>query len=156
MNRISIIYIGILCAVLASCTDEAIVDKNVAISGLSWDYNTKPEVVVHITDNSRPYHLFLNLRHTAAYSYANVFVLLHESGPGVDTVSTQRIEVPLAAPDGRWLGKGSGSMFMHQQLVRENYRFPDTGRYVFSFEQNMRENPLRHIADVGIRIAPSP
>ena len=95
-----------------------------------------------------------NLRHTNNYAYANIFVLLHQHAPS-GARDTTPVEIELAAPDGRWLGSGSGAVFSHQHLVRGNYTFPDTGRYVFLIEQNMRENPLPGVTDVGIRIAPA-
>ena len=137
------------------CTDTAVLDQNVAIEDRAWHYEDQPELTAHITDVTRPYHLYLNLRHTPDYRYSNVFILLHQHAPdGRDT--TERIELTLAEPDGRWLGRGNGSVYTHQQLIKESVRFPDTGNYVFRLEQNMRENPLREFTDVGIRIAPVP
>ncbi len=139
---------------LASCTDSALVDRNVPITDRAWHYDDRPSVTAHITDTTNRYDVYLNLRHTPDYRYANIFVLLHEQAPdGRDT--TERFEIRLAEPDGRWLGRGGGSVYTHQQLVKENVRFADTGKYVFAFEQNMRENPLLEVTDVGIRIAPA-
>lgn len=146
-----VLLIGMM---MSSCSDNALVDKNVAIEGRQWDYEYKPGIEVEVTDAQQRYDLFLNLRHTNNYPYSNIFVLLHQRHPN-GTRDTTRVEIRLAEPDGRWLGSGSGSLFSHQQLVRGNYTFPDTGRYVFSFEQNMRENPLPEITDVGIRISPA-
>lgn len=138
---------------VASCTDTAIVDQNVAIPDRLWSYDHQPSIAAYITDTAAYYDIFLNVRHTPDYRYSNIFILLHEIYPdGTDTV--ERFELQLAAPDGRWLGSGAGSVYAHQQLVKESVRFPDTGKYVFVLEQNMRENPLREVTDAGIRIAP--
>ncbi|MGK6352644.1 gliding motility lipoprotein GldH [Parapedobacter sp. DT-150] len=137
----------------ASCMDTAVVDQNVAIADHAWQYADQPRLTARITDTGKRYNVYLNLRHTPEYQYSNIFVLLHQHWPdGSDT--TERIELPLAAPDGRWLGEGGGSVFTHQQLIKQSVQFPDTGTYTFVIEQNMRENPLREITDVGIRIAP--
>lgn len=138
---------------LTSCTDTALMDRNVAIADRLWHYDDQPSVSAHITDTTGRYNVYLNLRHTPDYRYANIFVLVHQRYPdGSDT--TERFELRLAEPDGRWLGQGSGSVYMHQQLIKANVRFPDTGKYVFTLEQHMRENPLPEVTDVGIRIAP--
>ncbi|WP_257669339.1 gliding motility lipoprotein GldH [Parapedobacter tibetensis] len=137
----------------SACTDTALLDNSVAISDRKWHYEDQPEIEAHITDTKKRYNIYLNLRHTPDYKYSNIFVLVHRHEPnGRDT--TERFEVRLAEPDGRWLGRGMGSTFSHQQLLKEHFRFPDTGKYVFKLEQNMRENPLDEITDVGIRIAP--
>lgn len=137
----------------ASCTDTAVLDENKAIADRTWHYDDQPHFVAHITDTGQRYRIFLNLRHTPDYRYSNVFLLVHQSGP-VMRDTTERFELHLAESDGRWLGRSSGSMYTHQQLVKENVHFPDTGKYHFVIEQNMRENPLREIADVGVRIEP--
>ncbi|SKB68393.1 gliding motility-associated lipoprotein GldH [Parapedobacter luteus] len=137
----------------ASCTDTAVLDQNVPITDRAWHYDDQPRLTAHITDAGKHYNIYLNLRHTPDYKYSNIFVLLHQHHPdGSDT--TERFELRLAEPDGRWLGRGGGSLYAHQQLIKEAVRFPDTGNYVFVIEQNMRENPLREVADVGIRITP--
>jgi len=143
----------VLGAFATSCTDNALLDQHVAIKDHVWYYDNQPRITAHITDTATRYHIYLNLRHTPDYKYANIFVLLHQRYPnGRDT--TERFELQLAEPDGRWLGRGGGSVYAHQQLIKESVRFPDTGNHVFSIEQNMRENPLREITDVGIRIVP--
>ncbi|GGC30792.1 gliding motility lipoprotein GldH [Parapedobacter defluvii] len=137
-----------------SCTDTAVLDQNVAITDRAWRYEDQPQLTAHITDITRPYNIYLNLRHTPGYKYSNVFILLHQRLPnGRDT--TERFELELAEPDGRWLGRSTGSVYTHQQLIKEAIRLPDTGNYVFTLEQNMRENPLLEITDVGIRIEPA-
>jgi gliding motility-associated lipoprotein GldH len=93
----------------------------------------------------------LNLRHTGDYKYSNIFILVHEISPEGKTI-TERKEVKLALPDGEWLGKGSGNLYSYQVLVKSKYRFAKKGNYVFQLEQNMRDNPLREVSDVGIRI----
>jgi len=50
------------------------------------------------------------------------------------------------------LGNSAGNLYGQTVLLRENFTFPDTGKYVFSVGQSMRENPLRGINDVGIKI----
>lgn len=142
-----------LVALFAACTDTAVVDKNIAIADHKWRYDDPVSIDVHISDANKPYRVYLNLRHTPDYRYANIFMLIHLHQPdGKDT--TERIELTLAEPDGRWLGNGTGSVYAHQQLIKDRFFFPDTGRYVFTIEQNMRENPLPEISDVGLRIAP--
>ena len=153
-HRLKVISMMLVVAVCgASCTDTAIIDANVVIENRVWHYEDQPQLKAHITDITKPYHVYLNLRHTPDYPYSNVFILLHQFAPdGTDT--TERFELTLAESDGRWLGKGNGSVYTHQHLIKEAVHFSDTGHYVFTLEQNMRENPLPEITDVGIRIEP--
>ena len=139
--------------VIVGCSDNAVVDVYKPINGRTWSYIKKISVPVKIEDSTKAYNLYMNLRHTADYKYSNIFVLIHQVAPGGKR-TTERKEFQLAYPDGEWLGSGSGNLYTYQLLFRENYSFPDTGTYIFQVEQNMRDNPLREVRDVGIRVEP--
>jgi gliding motility-associated lipoprotein GldH len=153
-NTRSVIGILSLILLLTACNDKAIVDINKEIPGKNWSYITKIDIPVRIDNETQPYDLYMNLRHTADYKYSNIFVLIHQSGPGIKR-TTERKEFKLAYPDGEWLGSGAGNLYSYQLLFRKNYKFPARGVYVFEFEQNMRDNPLAEISDVGLRVEPS-
>ncbi|MEC3878027.1 gliding motility lipoprotein GldH [Parapedobacter sp. 10938] len=143
----------VLGMLIVSCTGTAVLDKNIAIADNTWHYDDQPQLTAHITDTVQRYDIYLNLRHTPGYRYSNIFLLVHQSGPSMQD-TTERIELRLAESDGRWLGRSTGSMYAYQQLIKENVHFPDTGLYHFTIEQNMRENPLHEVTDVGIRVEP--
>ena len=65
---------------------------------------------------------------------------------------TTRFEIKLADLDGEWLGKGSGNLYSYQVSALTNFKFPEKGTYTFSIEQNMRDNPLHEVNDVGLRV----
>ena len=136
-----------------ACNDQVIIDTNQEINNRNWSYINKIQIPVNIVDNTKSYNLYLNLRHTADYKYSNVFVLIHQIGPDKKK-ATIRKEFQLAYPDGEWLGSGSGNLYSYQLPFQEGYKFPSAGKYIFEFEQNMRDNPLREISDVGLRIEP--
>jgi gliding motility-associated lipoprotein GldH len=43
-------------------------------------------------------------------------------------------------------------LYSYQLPIYLNYRFPAKGTYIFELEQNMRDNPLKEITDVGLRV----
>lgn len=148
---ISTFILGIF-FLLGSCNDpEAIIDENQVIKNHNWTYINRYATTVNIEDEQATYNIFFNLRHTADYKYSNIFVLLKETGPDGKS-TTKRHEFKLANPDGEWLGKGSGNIFSYQLPFRMKHKFSAKGTYHFSIEQNMRDNPLREISDVGIRV----
>ena len=141
-----------LLSVLGSCKDETVItDTNQSLSSHNWSYIQKINIPVLIADEKPGYNLYLNLRHSADYKYANIFVLIHQTDPQGRRTSERR-EFKLALPDGEWLGSGSGNMYSYQLLLKENYHFPSKGNYIFEIEQNMRDNPLREVTDVGMRV----
>jgi gliding motility-associated lipoprotein GldH len=140
-------------AMLAGCTDNAVIDTNFEISNHNWSYIKKVKVPVKITDISKKYNVYFNLRHTADYRYSNIFILIRQTSPDRKT-RTDRKEFKLAYPDGEWLGSGSGNIYSYQLPFIQNHTFPKAGTYTFEFEQNMRDNPLREVTDVGLRVEP--
>lgn len=150
-SMVRVLCLLICVAFFAGCKDNSIIDVNKDISSRNWSYNKKVSIPVKIDDVSKSYSIYMNFRHTADYKYSNVFVLVHEIAPGGKRTD-ERKEFQLAYPDGEWLGSGSGNLYTSQLLYKEKYKFPSPGTYIFEFEQNMRDNPLREVSDVGLRI----
>jgi gliding motility-associated lipoprotein GldH len=136
----------------SGCSDpKAVIDQNTALTNNNWAYNNKITEVVKIDDEHLAYNLYLNLRVTADYKYSNIFVLIHQTGPDKKSTST-RLEFKLADLDGEWLGDGSGNLYTFQIPFWQNYKFAAKGTYTFQIEQNMRDNPLKEVSDVGLRV----
>ena len=153
MKRLLSIYTLLLLGFLAGgCSDpNAVIDQNTEIVNNNWEYTNKLHYAVKIDDAAIPYNLYFNLRVTANYKYSNLFVLVHRTGPDKKT-SAVRYEFPLAGKDGEWYGQGSGNIYSYQMRFISHYKFPAKGVYQFEIEQNMRDNPLREVSDVGLRV----
>lgn len=137
---------------LGSCTDpQAVIDNNIALPDHNWSYVNRMRFDCKIDDEAVAYNLYLNLRVTDNYKYSNLFVLIYQSQPGSKAKVT-RYELKLAAADGEWYGKGSGNLYSYQVPFKTNYKFPAKGNYHFEIEQNMRDNPLHEVSDVGLRV----
>ena len=148
LTLIAFLFVGIFFAI--SCQEGAFYEKNESIIDRSWSYSDIKKFTVHHAKLNQKYALFVNLRHSSDYDYSNIFMRIYQEGPSLrDTI---RFEVKLAELDGRWTGRKAGDVLEHQVLINDNYTFPDTGTYTLTLEQNMRENPLLHISDVGIKL----
>ena len=146
------LFMWLLMLGLISCQDSVtIADTNVEFEKLNWSYSEKIRIPVKIEATDISYNLYLNLRHSAEYKYSNIFIIIHIIGPDGKKFSERR-EFKLALADGEWLGSGSGNMYSYQINFKENYKFPVKGTYIFELEQNMRDNPLYHVSDAGIRV----
>jgi len=130
-------------------------EKHVAIPAYSWNYGFRPSFVVAISDTAARYNIFVTLRHTNAYPFSNLWLLISTNFAG-EKPSTHRVELPLADKQGRWLGSGMDDIFEHRIPIQQHARFDKAGSYHFSFEQNMRINPLPHVMSVGLRIEKVP
>ena len=141
-----------LAAFISGCGNgNTIIDKNNDVENHNWTYVNKFRYDVNIDDPAAPYNIYINLRVTGDYKYSNMFILLTQVDPDKKTKTT-RFELKLAAKDGAWLGEGSGNLYSFQLPLLTNYNLPAKGAYTFYIEQNMRDNPLREVSDVGLRV----
>lgn len=151
MSKYTLFVSIIALTALVSCNSNAIFEDNTTIPDRSWTYSFKPSYNVKVDDKNAKYDVYINLRHTNEYDYSNIYLLLNEKGKGLKDTS-HRKEISLAALDGKWYGKSAGSLYEVEYLAKKDLIFPDTGLYTFSIEQNMRDNPLKDINDVGIKV----
>lgn len=134
------------------CSDSnALLDQNTEISNNNWSYVNRVKFDVKIEDDTLPYNLFMNLRVSGSYRYANLYTIVSQTNPGKKPEKT-RYQFTLALPDGQWLGSGSGNLYSYRFPLRTHYRFPAKGIYHFEIEQNMRDNPLHEVSDIGLRV----
>ncbi len=145
------LVLGLLIS-LQSCSTNTVFEDNKPIANRKWQYTDKIKFKVDVTDHKHFYNLIFNLRHTGNYRYANIFVLIRQINPNKKQI-TNRAEFILAKPDGQWIGSGSGNIISYQGFFKKKIKFPQTGTYYFEIEQNMRENPLKEILDVGLTIS---
>lgn len=152
LNFCCVLAIAAISMLTAGCTDRnGIFDQNTEISNHNWAYANPVKYNVTVADNGAPYNLYLNLRVGGNYRYSNLFVLIHVTGPQLKP-ETRRYEIKLANAEGEWLGSGSGNLYSYQVYIKTDYRFPAKGVYHFDIEQNMRDNPLHEVSDVGLRV----
>ncbi len=138
---------------LFSCTKIDLYEKVDAVPKHQWQSSYKPTFSFIIKDTTVPYQVYLILRHNNQYQYNNIWVNLYAKGP-VDSTQKFSLELPLANKDG-WLGTGMDDIFEHRIAVAldpQKFRFSNQGNYTFTLEQIMREDPLPHVMDVGIRV----
>ena len=117
-----------------------------------WYYNNRPAFSFAIKDTSAAYNIFLVLRHTDAYKYNNIWLSIGSQAPG-DSMRYQNIDITLGTDAKGWEGHGMDDIFeLRKNITRGPLPFKKPGTYTFSIAQIMRENPLKHILNVGIRV----
>ncbi|WP_421941899.1 gliding motility lipoprotein GldH [Pedobacter sp.] len=149
-NTVYLLFCLCLCSVVLGCS-AGIVDSNNEIPERKWTYRNHIVTTFEVKDNRKAYNIYFKLRHTAEYKYANIFILAHFKD-GKNKI-TKRYQYKLAKNDGEWLGSGSGNVFSYTLPLLTNHYFPHNGKFSVEIEQNMRDNPLIEVSDVGILVA---
>lgn len=137
---------------LAACTTVDLFEKTVSIPDHEWKSSLKPEFNFTITDTNSFYLAYLVLRHTEKYNYNNIWINYYYQPPG-DTLHKETREFQLATNEKGWLGTGMDDIYEHRIKLTPNARkVQSPGEYKFVLENIMREDPLKHVLNVGIRI----
>jgi gliding motility-associated lipoprotein GldH len=138
---------------ISSCTmTTGVFEKNIAIPKQQWESSFKPEIDFTIKDTTSLYNIYVVLRHTEAYNFNNIWIKAAVQLPGDPTVKTQPYDLTLATNEKGWLGSAMDDIYENRVLIQPETKFKKAGDYHFTLEQIMREDPLKHILNVGIRV----
>lgn len=140
----------VLMLLLNGCMNTSTVDINMGVDENNWLYAKSVKATIEVKDPATAYNIFFKVRNTADYRYSNLYVITRIKGTKL--AKSTRYQFQLAKTDGEWLGKGSGDLYSHTFPLLKQFRFPATGKYEIEVEQNMRNNPLVGISDVGITV----
>jgi gliding motility-associated lipoprotein GldH len=139
---------------LFSCDNNRLFDQNFDFSETGWPTTSKPTFEVNIADNSIPYTLLCNIRHSSDYPYSRIFVrytIADSTGNVIEKKLTSGFlfDPKTGAPLG---STGIGDVYDIRILLEEKLLFPFTGKFNIMLEQQMREDPLAGIFSAGIRL----
>jgi gliding motility-associated lipoprotein GldH len=144
-------YFVLVLVIFAACDRERVYEENRNVEGNAWYYKNPVPFDVQITDTTKFYNVYANLRVSSDYRYSNIFMWVHVTNPEKQE-DKRRIEIRLADETGKWLGAGLGDIYDYQFPVLQKIKFPRSGFYRFELEQNMREDTLMNVKSVGIRV----
>jgi gliding motility-associated lipoprotein GldH len=147
----SLAILFVLFFLISSCETNNAFEKNLDIPGYKWKGDYKLQFPVTIKDTSVPYNIYINTRHADYYPYMNIWYMVSIVFPD-GKIQSQRQEIPLANPDGAWLGEGMGDIWDRSYMIQQGAHFSKPGTYTFQLEQIMRQDPLPGMLASGIRI----
>ena len=145
------LFIVVFLFAFACCQTIDVFEKTTAFSTHKWKSNEKLSFNFEIKDTVSVYNIYLVLRHEDAYSYNNIWLNLTEKNPA-ESVTVRREFILGNNNMQRWLGSGMDDIFEHRILINPQPRPLHKGIHTFTLEQDMREDPLEHILNAGIRV----
>ena len=127
-------------------------ERNVPIPDHKWEGDFQPVIDFDLSDTTSTYKVYIVLRHNNKFSYNNLWVKAKVKEPGSQEWKSQQYDLLLATNDKGWLGSGMDDIFEHRILIQPQTRFVKPGKYEYSIQQIMREDPLPNVLNVGLRI----
>ncbi|MCD6332594.1 MAG: gliding motility lipoprotein GldH [Bacteroidales bacterium] len=154
MNRFSFLWVFLFVFILTGCHHRILYESSVRIPSEGWAADRMIRFAVPVTDTAGYYDLFIQVRNNRRYAYANLWLFVRTTAPTGATVR-DTLECPLADNQGRWLGRGVAHQFAIEMPFKYRVKFPFPGTYRFEVQQGMREELLKHISDIGLKIEKS-
>ncbi|MFY7652890.1 MAG: gliding motility lipoprotein GldH [Chitinophagaceae bacterium] len=134
-----------------SCQTIDLYEKQVSFSTQEWHSSNQPSFEFEITDTTAKYQIFVVIRHADAYRYNNIWLNVTTQSPTGENYK-QQLELTLGDNTKGWLGTGMGDIFDHRVLITRSPIPLKKGKYRFTLQQTMRENPLQYVLQAGIRV----
>ena len=144
------VFISIFSGIV-SCSHKEIFFNYHSFENAEWNRDNPAVFNIKIDDNSQPYDVSIELRNNSKYPFGNIWLFVDLTMPdGTGRIDT--IGADVADAYGKWYGKGL-SLFNLSIPYETSVLFPDTGTYIYSIGQGMRENPLKGISDIGLKVS---
>lgn len=147
-KRLILILSGL--SFLFSCTTIDLYEKTIALPGQEWKSDNKPSFEFTIRDTTSLYQVYFIIRHTEKYNFNNIWINLYSQPPG-DTLHKAPYELQLATNEKGWLASGMDDIYEHRIKLTRPVKLR-AGTFKLMLENIMRQDPLEHILNVGIRI----
>ncbi len=147
--------LSIGCLFWSACTlPSGVFEKDVTLPGQQWESSYKPTFSFDIRDQdtANRYDVYLVLRHTDAYEFNNIWIRGQVKLPGDTAIHSERYDMPLGNNEKGWLGSGMDDIWEQRVWIQHSTKFARPGSYSITLEQLMREDPLKHVLNVGVRV----
>lgn len=136
---------------LTSCDPNRLYESYYSPAPKGWHNDSAAVFTVNITDIQKPYNLLVQVRNSNDYPNSNLWLFIETQSPSGKTVN-DTIECQMANQNGEWMGRGWGSLYFIHFPFKKFIRFTETGEYKFSIRHGMRNNLLKGIHDIGLRV----
>lgn len=134
-----------------SCTTDSkvVMDEFQEVGAKKWSWNDAKTFSFTITDADYVYDIDCGLRITGDYLYSNIYLIYQLEGPSGNL--RQEFQITLSDNTGKWLGKGNNNMISYSKKMISGVRLKP-GKYTLKLNQNMRDEDLTHVSDIGIKV----
>ncbi|MEA4975110.1 MAG: gliding motility lipoprotein GldH [Paludibacter sp.] len=134
-----------------SCSRQSVYNEFSQLDPDGWSADSSSVFQVNMEDTSGVYDLTLHIRHTSAYPYQNLWLFVEQLSPDSQLVR-DTISCILADHAGKWLGTGSGSVYLFSVPLKKQYNFGKQGVYQYTVVHGMRDEILSGIQAVGLKL----
>lgn len=147
----------LVASTLVSCDKTQVFDQYKTIDN-GWHKDSIVSFDFEQEVSKKPLNMFVNIRNNDDYEFNNLFLIIKLEQPK-GKIKIDTLEYQMANPDGTLMGEGFSDIKESKLWYKENFSFPEKGKYKVSIQQAVRQNGkvkgvevLQGITEVGFRI----
>lgn len=144
------IFALILATLCTACSHREAFYRFHSMAESVWHKDSVIRFEVAVHDTVSLHDVFVELRNTEQYPYKNIWLFISVQKPSGE-VRRDTLECQLADDFGKWYGKGL-SLYEVSIPCGSDVVFPQSGSYIYTVTQAMRDDLLQGISDVGLKI----
>ena len=143
------VLLAVISLFLLSCQSGVVFTEFQALPPHGWEADSVKVFSPNLADTMGDYQMQIILRHNDRYAYQNVWFFVDVT---CDSILLRRdtIEAMMANDHGEWYGQGC-SKYTLPIIYLEHVSLP-SGHYQVLVQQAMREDTLRGINDIGLKV----
>jgi len=146
---LSIILISIF---IFSCNQNVVYKKYIkSFTDYKWKSDKVCEYNPTIEDTVSNYNITFSFRHIYGFQYAILKVNMEIISPSGKTTNKD-YSIQIVDKNNKYLADCAGDYCDLDQIIEENYKFTESGTYIFKIKQIISEKPIRSVMEVGIII----
>ncbi len=148
MRKFSIFIL--CCLVLSACVNKDTHIDFHSFKNAEWEKDSVYQFEVNISDTINPHQILIETRNNNLYPYQNIWLFVDLKTPS-GNVRKDTIGFDLADNFGKWYGQGF-SVYELEIPYEKSFIFRQPGDYVFSIRHGMRDDILKGINEIGIKL----
>jgi gliding motility-associated lipoprotein GldH len=126
-------------------------EKNYDLKNGQWAYGDTLDFTFNITDTMAVYDIVMVFKHTPQYATQNLYMNISTKFPTGERPK-QLLNIDLADNTGKWEGKCNSTECAFEIPIQPNAYFNAAGQYTITLEQYMREEYLKDIKSIALKL----
>ncbi len=143
-NKIFLFFIISLLLTITSCNEVIVFEQKINFDNNQWHKDSLIVFTPEIVDTTKNYSFGVTVQHGKHYEYSNLWLFILMANENNSQIK-DTVEMFVAEPDGKWIGKKRGNNFSVTAFYKYNVKLAEPSNLSFSFQQGMRSETLNDI-----------
>jgi len=144
-----LILLSLILSLFAACDSNNVYKHYESLENYEWKRDHAIEFDVAIEDTATHYDVYLAIRHTSYYPYANLLVNITNYDPD-ENMRSLDFEFLLRNSSGGFKAEGAGDIWDIDFLIYEDISYPKAGTYKYVVSNYMPYVSTPDIMEVGL------